>query len=64
LKAGRKFSFEIKKDETQIIVWNYLSTMAWQWFFLNGRLFAKHSADTACYWLVLLAVFWWTIERG
>jgi len=26
--------------------------------------FAKHLADTACFWLVLLAAFWWTIERG
>ena len=25
--------------------------------------FAKHLADTACFWLVLLAAFWWTIER-
>ena len=28
------------------------------------RGFAKHSANTACIWLVLLAAFWWTIERG
>ena len=27
LEAGRKFSFEIKKHENPIIVWNYLSTI-------------------------------------
>ena len=26
--------------------------------------FANHSADTASFWLVLLAAFWWSIERG
>jgi len=25
---------------------------------------AKHVDDTACFWLVLLAAFWWTVERG
>ena len=30
---------------------------------IKGR-FAKHLADTAYFWLVLLAAFWWTIERG
>jgi len=28
LEAGRKFSFEIKKHENPIIVWNYLSTIS------------------------------------
>ena len=27
LEAGRKFSFEIKKHENPIVVWNYLSTI-------------------------------------
>ena len=25
---------------------------------------AKHLANTACFWLVLFAAFWWTIARG
>ena len=30
----------------------------------NSGGFDKHLADTACFWLVLLTAFWWTIERG
>ena len=33
LEAGRKFSFEIKKHENPIIVWNYLSTITCFWRF-------------------------------
>jgi len=34
LEAGRKFSFEIKKHENPIVVWNYLSTIICLFYFL------------------------------
>ena len=30
----------------------------------NSGGFAKHLTDTACFWLVLLTAFCWTIERS
>jgi len=33
-EAGRKFSFEIKKHENPIIVWNYLSTISFFWWII------------------------------